>query len=783
MRTSTLGTCTKLFVVLAVVTLLAGIALAIVAGVGYTTFDAVLGGCLDSPNGINCNNYVDKNHVYMSGGPTTAAGLSDGSYFFAVIVPGFQNGGFIDGASGNLSDTAAGSTAGDLGSGDDVSNRTFTVAAHEIVAYSGTHATGTSPNGKFIIALSPYDDTSNTGGVYILAICLSGATSPSQCKYDAFRVPPGNQCTQDCGGTATLTVCKFWDQNIDHVLNDEPLLGNWPFTATNVDGNGTAVTQNTGNLVVDGHASLDLGCTTFIIIIPSGLPTNSVDVTLTEGNLPGNGSVYCTHDGCPLATPNPTGPWTQTAPVDKSNNVLTSEKVTVSPGDTKIADPFGNFTGFDLTVSKTAAPSFTRKYLWNITKDVDKTLVEKIGGTATFNYTVVASETGFNDSAWEVTGTITVANTNGFAVSGVTVTDDDTADGGSCTVTGGTNVTVPAGGSSTLSYTCTYSSNPGTGTNTAFAAWDATKFSTPHNSASGQAGFTFGAPTTLVDNVITVTDTFNSTTTTLGTVTATDTQPFATKTFTYSHTVNVPASNCVFYTNTATFTTNTTNTTGSASQTIEVCGPAATGALTMGFWQNKNGQGIILNHSGASCLALKAYLNGYDPFSDLTATTCGSSPSLGAKSASGVVGYVYAVIKNATCSGPSSSPCNAMLKAQMLATALDVYFSATGNNWIGAPGPIGNVPIDLTNVCNMIDGSGGTASCSGVFTDVRALFGVVPPAKCLAVSGMLSYQNTADPLADAGAVWYLNVKANQVGAKNAFDAVNNKVAFSPSPCP
>ena len=37
---------------------------------------------------------------------------------------------------------------------------------------------------------------------------------------------------------------------------------------------------------------------------------------------------------------------------------------------------------------------------------------------------------------------------------------------------------------------------------------------------------------------------------------------------------------------------------GSASKRVEVCGPAKTGALTMGFWQNKNGQGIIT--SGAS---------------------------------------------------------------------------------------------------------------------------------------------------------------------------------------
>jgi len=166
---------------------IAGTSQAIVAGAGFTTFDATLGGCKDSPNGVNCNNYEAKLDVYMSGGPS-AAGLSDGSYYFAVLTPGTQNGGFADGAQGNLSDTMAGGTAGDGGSGDDVSNRTFTVSNHQVASYTGTHATGTSPNGRSIIGLAPFDDTDNEGGVYILAVCQTGATSPSQCKYDAFRI-------------------------------------------------------------------------------------------------------------------------------------------------------------------------------------------------------------------------------------------------------------------------------------------------------------------------------------------------------------------------------------------------------------------------------------------------------------------------------------------------------------------------------------------------------------------------------------------------------------------
>ncbi|HEY5926949.1 MAG TPA: hypothetical protein VIV11_34920, partial [Kofleriaceae bacterium] len=99
----------------------------IVAGAGYTTFDEALGGCLNgaNPNGINCNAYDRKEHVFMSGGPNHPQnGLSDGTYFFAVLTPGSQNAGFLDGANGNLSDTVVGGTAGDNGSGDDVGNRT-----------------------------------------------------------------------------------------------------------------------------------------------------------------------------------------------------------------------------------------------------------------------------------------------------------------------------------------------------------------------------------------------------------------------------------------------------------------------------------------------------------------------------------------------------------------------------------------------------------------------------------------------------------------------------------
>lgn len=144
-----------------------------VRGAAYTTFvDASK--CFDSPNGIDCNHYDRKQDVYVNGGPIAAA-FDDGAYFFAVLEPGAQSK-FLSGEG--------------LLSTDGVAARSFQVSGGVIV-YSGGHPTGTTLNGKLAIALVPYADTSNPGGVYLLAVCHAGATGPSDCKFDAFHVESG----------------------------------------------------------------------------------------------------------------------------------------------------------------------------------------------------------------------------------------------------------------------------------------------------------------------------------------------------------------------------------------------------------------------------------------------------------------------------------------------------------------------------------------------------------------------------------------------------------------
>jgi hypothetical protein len=415
--------------------------------------------------------------------------------------------------------------------------------------------------------------------------------------------------------------------------------------------------------------------------------------------------------------------------------------------------------GADLKVSKTAVAVFNSA----ITKSVDNTLVEQAAGSITFNYTVKVTTSG-----WTVSGGITVANPNNWEAITANVGDLLSDSGGSCVVTGGSNASIPASSSVTLPYVCTFAAVPtaGSGINTATATWNAAAFFTPDGSASGTAGYAFAA--------LTVTDTYKGA---LGTVTI----PPGLGTFTYSRTVTVAPGTCQNFDNTATIV----ETNQSASKTVTACN-TNTGALTMGFWQNKNGQGIITGFcGGTSGVSLNTFLRQFNPFQDLSATaTCSQDAS-----------YVTGIVKAAACTS-SSNTCNAMLRAQMLATALDVYFSdpILGGNRIGAfnglggsTPALGGVAIDLSKVCAMIDGSGG-GSCSGVTEDARPEFGIAPPALGTTVGLMLLYSDflsgvNGSPVAGSttGSTWYNNIKARQVIAKDAFDAINNQKALIAPP--
>jgi len=169
----------------------------------------------------------------------------------------------------------------------------------------------------------------------------------------------------------------------------------------------------------------------------------------------------------------------------------------------------------DLSVTKTATTAFVRTHTWAIDKTADPTELSLFaGGSAAVDYTVAVDKTTI-DSAWVVSGQITVSNPNRFQAVVVDVTDT-IPNGGVCSVVGGSDATVPAAtpagpGTLTLAYTCSYAAapDPVSGTNTATATWDAEEYGTPTGSASGTAtaDFSQATITTVGSAAVTVTDT------------------------------------------------------------------------------------------------------------------------------------------------------------------------------------------------------------------------------------------------------------------------------------
>lgn len=235
-----------------------------VSGAAFTTFNAHVDGaskdvCKNSP--INCNIYGAKEYVWLNGGPAANGLGPDGQYFFTVLVPGGQPNPNDQGKlpDKNLSDDY-----------DCYQNRIFTVTNGEVSAYPGNFdcssavytgytpfrhwlddgKSGSKPNWKVpYIRLFPYSDTTNPGGVYIMAICRLDEgypVDPRDCKYDAFKVKKGKVPYQ-----FSLSGIKFEDTFADGVKDPtavDPGLPDWTITikGTGPDGQPIDATAVTG---------------------------------------------------------------------------------------------------------------------------------------------------------------------------------------------------------------------------------------------------------------------------------------------------------------------------------------------------------------------------------------------------------------------------------------------------------------------------------------------------------------------------------------------------------
>jgi hypothetical protein len=444
------------------------------------------------------------------------------------------------------------------------------------------------------------------------------------------------------------------------------------------------------------------------------------------------------------------------------------------------------------TVYKDAAGSYKTTYKWTINKECSfdgvtwsKDCEEDVtSSSVTIYYRVTVTHDEGTISDVMVTGTIDAFNPNTPSLT-ATITDQ-LSDTTICTVTGGSGATLVTG-DNYFSYECDLTGLPaGDLYNTVTLTWDEQTLSTG-TLAAGSTFYTTPDPitftNTVIDGTVSVSDTELGA---LGTasvsaacthsigVTCTDfTGPPDGTTFVYSKTYTLPVDACLSIENTATVygpdaEGKYTVSLGSSTATVKVC-PQVKGFLTMGFWKNKNGQNIIKGQTGTPCPST-AYLRQFAPFQDL----------LSSSSCTEVASYVNGVITAASAGGATM---NAMLKAQMLATALDVYFSGStstscsisaatiycGGNAINAPVFLGTVTIDLTNICKVSNGA-----CTGVVENTAAAFGNTPA--CQTVLSLLKYASSQSN--SGGSDWYGQVKATQELAKDTFDCINNSLAFT-----
>jgi len=155
-----------------------------------------------------------------------------------------------------------------------------------------------------------------------------------------------------------------------------------------------------------------------------------------------------------------------------------------------------------VSVTKTATTTFTRTFAWTIEKSVDPATWDLFDGdSGTSDWTVAVTKDDGTDSDWAVSGSITIANTSEEDALITSVSD---------VISGGLNATVDCG--VTFPYelgegddlVCTYSRSLPDGTNRTNTATVTLEGGT---SFDDDAAVTFGAPTTVVNGSIDVTDT------------------------------------------------------------------------------------------------------------------------------------------------------------------------------------------------------------------------------------------------------------------------------------
>ena len=491
---------------------------------------------------------------------------------------------------------------------------------------------GTTPGTTAKCRCEPLDLPINVKGV----IRVDKVTVPSGAGQSFDFTPTGTGFTTPFSLTDAATPHSSGPINAGTYTITETVPTGWDLTGRNCVITGTsdaADFTNTANGVsVDLASGQDVTCTftntqqASLKIIKDAVPNSAQDFDFdgtgtgisadfdldddADGTLP-NFALFSglTPGGTRTVTETAVAGWTLTniACIGATNSTVTigasggftagdvSVSVVLAAGEA-VECTFTN-TRHGVTVTKTATETFKRGYAWGIVKTANPAGPIDLdpGQIYSQDYDIAVDTTGYTDSAFAVSGNITITNPNAFAVSVTAV--GDTISGG----VGGVSVSCPQ----TLPYSlaaggnlvCTYESSLPDGTTRTNTASVTLAGITDPFTDDESVTFVGASPSSYQNNCLAVSDVWNGgAPEALGTVCVTGTPhsagaQTAPHTFDMDKTIPTGPAQCgqVTYNNTATGTTNTSGTEVSDDASLVVnieCPQGCT--LTQGYWKTHN---------------------------------------------------------------------------------------------------------------------------------------------------------------------------------------------------
>lgn len=386
---------------------------------------------------------------------------------------------------------------------------TFSLSTNGTGENSGS-ATKTYVDAK--ITLSPLTSTNPVGSAHTVNVNVQKDPGTGPVAADNVLVTfslvnntPGatfvggvNTCTTNSSGACSIQINSASPGSVEISATADILVGELTLTRTTDGSHGSsgnaAKTYEAGkiNIVKETNPSRSQQSFEF----DPSWDSQNFNLKDTETN-PSGWLAPGTYSVAEVNTP---ADWTLTSATCSNGSAVNS--INLAAGETVTCTFINTYTPA-LEITKTAGTTYTRTFDWTIDKSVSPETWNLFkGDSGTSRYTVAVTKDEGHDSAWNVAGSISIKNNAAVSANITGVSDVIT---GSITATVNCGVSFPHTLAAGDTLNCTYTANLPDGsarTNTATVA-----ASGLIQGGTGTANVTFGTPSNLINDSVTVNDT------------------------------------------------------------------------------------------------------------------------------------------------------------------------------------------------------------------------------------------------------------------------------------